>query len=95
MYSVHDCFLKIHGAICMACNTRYMALIFGMHAVYLVFGATGGIGSELSRLLQLQPDAKLILSSRTESKLKELADSIGGGTPMAANVLDPKEVLTS
>ena len=66
-----------------------------MHAVYLVFGATGGIGSELSRLLQAQPDAKLILTSRTESKLKELSDQIGGGIPMAMDVLDPKAVRLS
>lgn len=63
-----------------------------MPAVYLVFGATGGIGSALSKLLQSQPDAKLILSGRTESKLKELSDSIGGGTPMPADVLNPQEV---
>lgn len=61
-------------------------------AVYLVFGATGGIGSALSKLLQSQPDAKLILSGRTESKLKELSESIGGGTPMPADVLNPQEV---
>ena len=60
--------------------------------MYLVFGAAGGIGSELSKLLQSQPDARLILSGRTESKLKELSESIGGGTPMAADVLNAKEV---
>ena len=63
-----------------------------MHAVYLVFGASGGIGSELSRLLQSQPDAKLILSGRNEGKLKELAENIGGGIPLIADVLDAKQV---
>lgn len=44
--------------------------------VYLVFGATGGIGSCLSRRL-LQRGARLVVASRDANRLKVLADELG------------------
>ena len=45
--------------------------------VYVLLGATGGIGSEVAR--QLADDgAQLVLGARTESDVKALADETGG-----------------
>jgi NAD(P)-dependent dehydrogenase (short-subunit alcohol dehydrogenase family) len=45
-------------------------------AVYVVLGATGGIGSALSRRLAAS-DARLLLAARDVGKLEELAASLG------------------
>lgn len=45
-------------------------------AVYVVLGATGGIGSALSRRLAAS-DARLLLAARDVGKLEELADTLG------------------
>ncbi|KAI8476797.1 MAG: hypothetical protein J3K34DRAFT_455630 [Monoraphidium minutum] len=49
--------------------------------VYIVFGATGGIGSALSRRLARHAGATLVLSSHDEARLKETAARLqaGGG----------------
>ena len=44
--------------------------------VYVVLGATGGIGSELSRRLA-EGGAKLVLGARNEEKLETLAEDLG------------------
>jgi NADP-dependent 3-hydroxy acid dehydrogenase YdfG len=49
--------------------------------VYLVFGASGGIGSALSKRLLAQPGATVLLAGRDEAKLQQLVDSLGGGEP--------------
>ena len=46
-------------------------------ATYVVIGATGGIGSEVSRRLAAD-GANLVLGARTESDLHDLADETGG-----------------
>lgn len=48
-------------------------------AVYVVFGASGGIGSALSRRLLAQPGATVVVAGRDEAKLQQLVASIGGG----------------
>ena len=58
------------------------------NAGYVIFGATGGIGSALASRLVQQGGASVMLCGRNEDKLKELADKIGGGTPFVADVLD-------
>lgn len=47
--------------------------------MYLVFGASGGIGSALSKRLLAQPGATVLLAGRDEGKLQQLVDSLGGG----------------
>jgi NAD(P)-dependent dehydrogenase (short-subunit alcohol dehydrogenase family) len=44
---------------------------------YLVFGAAGGIGSELCRYLATQ-EARLVLAGRNEGKLRALAEELHG-----------------
>jgi NADP-dependent 3-hydroxy acid dehydrogenase YdfG len=45
-------------------------------SIYLILGATGGIGSELSRQLAAQ-GAHLMLGARTSEKLEKLANELG------------------
>ncbi|KAG1674835.1 hypothetical protein FOA52_015223 [Chlamydomonas sp. UWO 241] len=63
--------------------------------VYVVFGATGGIGSALAARLAIQPGAKLVLVARDAAKLDTLRGSLPPGadaTALMADVTDAKEV---
>lgn len=51
----------------------------GQQPVYVVLGATGGIGGELCRRLS-ESGAKLVLGARDEEKLESLADGIDAHT---------------
>jgi NAD(P)-dependent dehydrogenase (short-subunit alcohol dehydrogenase family) len=48
-----------------------------MRSVHWILGASGGIGSALSRRLA-GPDSSLVLSARDETRLQALADEAGG-----------------
>ena len=58
--------------------------------VYVVLGATGGIGSELSRRLA-KGGAKLVLGSRTGEKLDSLAEELDA-LPIKLDATKPEEV---
>ena len=59
--------------------------------VHLVVGATGGIGSQLCRLLS-RGDARLALAGRDAARLAALADEVGGSThPLDATSLEEVE----
>lgn len=60
-------------------------------AVYVVFGASGGIGSELCSKLLRQPGASVVLVGRDAAKLDALKGRLGGGEPMVADVVDAKQ----
>ena len=60
-------------------------------AVYVVFGATGGVGSDLVRRLVGQK-AEVVLGARSNDKLEQLKAEIGGGHPSVVDVLDSKQV---
>lgn len=62
--------------------------------MYVVFGATGGIGSALCKRLVAQPGASVVLAGRDAGRLEQLQQSLGGGIPMVADPLDPKQVST-
>ncbi|KAG2444688.1 hypothetical protein HXX76_001432 [Chlamydomonas incerta] len=47
--------------------------------VYVVFGASGGIGAELCSRLAAQPGAQVVLAGRDESKLAVLQGRLPGG----------------
>ncbi len=49
------------------------------HPVYVILGATGGIGSELCKKLS-ERGAHIVAGGRDEKKLEELADSTGAST---------------
>ncbi len=57
--------------------------------IHVVFGATGGIGSELSRTLARR-GSTLILTGRNRDRLAALAREIGG-EPHVVDVLDPEQ----
>ncbi|PSQ67929.1 MAG: NAD(P)-dependent oxidoreductase, partial [Bacteroidetes bacterium QH_1_61_8] len=55
--------------------------------VYVLIGATGGIGSAVAP--RLAGDAQLVLGARTESELKTLAEDTGGDAfPLDATQYD-------
>jgi NADP-dependent 3-hydroxy acid dehydrogenase YdfG len=59
----------------------------------VIFGASGGIGSCLAKRLAAQPGATVVLAGRDQGKLDALAASLGGGgIPLVADPLDPKQV---
>ncbi|EFJ40176.1 hypothetical protein VOLCADRAFT_108315 [Volvox carteri f. nagariensis] len=61
--------------------------------VYVVFGAYGGIGSELCARLAQQPGAVVVAAGRDAAKLEALRGRIGcAGTGMVADVLNPQQV---
>lgn len=61
--------------------------------VYVLIGATGGIGSEVARRLA-DDGAQLILGARTESDLNSLADATGGEAyPLDATNYDEVQAL--
>lgn len=55
--------------------------------VYVVFGATGGIGSELCRRLASQEGARVVLAARDEAKLEALHAQLGAVSHIS--VADP------
>ncbi|WP_071517440.1 SDR family oxidoreductase [Geitlerinema sp. PCC 9228] len=59
--------------------------------VAIVVGATGGIGSSVSRKLA-DAGANVVLSARNNNKLDELASEIPNSLPVAADITDPQQV---
>ncbi|KAG2482917.1 hypothetical protein HYH03_018196 [Edaphochlamys debaryana] len=61
--------------------------------VYVVFGAYGGIGSELCARLARAPDATVVAVGRDAAKLQALRERIGGrGAELVADVTKAQEV---
>jgi len=58
---------------------------------YVLLGGSGGIGSQLCRLLA-GPNTQLVVGSRSEAKLKELASAVPGIETFALDACDPKQV---
>jgi NAD(P)-dependent dehydrogenase (short-subunit alcohol dehydrogenase family) len=65
-------------------------------AVYLIFGASGGIGSCLAKRLAGQSGATVVLAGRDQAKLDELKASLAGAAagvvPLLADPLDSQQV---
>lgn len=61
------------------CTSAVTCIPLYMWAVYVVFGASGGIGSALSKRLLAQPGATVVVAGRDEGKLQQLTASLGGG----------------
>lgn len=59
--------------------------------MYVVFGASGGIGSALSKRLLAQPGSTVVLAGRDEGRLQQLVTSLGGGVPLVGDPLDSKQ----
>jgi len=70
---------KHHPASVCELLKRQIHSNYPFHAVYVVFGASGGIGSALSKRLLAQPGATVVLAGRDEGRLQQLRDSLGGG----------------
>lgn len=61
------------------------------YAVYVIFGATGGIGQDLAKRL-LAANNKVVLAAHDEDKLSKLKEELGGGETKAIDVMDSKQV---
>lgn len=59
--------------------------------MYVVFGATGGIGSALSARLAAQPGSSVVLVGREPGKLDALKARLPGTTQLQADVTDAKQ----
>lgn len=59
-------------------------------AVYVIFGAAGGIGSALAARLLKQADANVVLCGRSQERLDGLVQSLGGGHAFVSDPLQPK-----
>jgi len=55
--------------------------------VYAIFGATGGIGSELARRLAAQPGAHVLAAANTKDSLSALSDEVKDLLAVECNVL--------
>lgn len=60
-------------------------------AVYVIFGATGGIGQDLAKRL-LAANNKVVLAAHDEDKLSKLKEELGGGEIKAIDVMNSKQV---
>ena len=61
---------------------------------YWLVGASEGLGRELAKLLAAE-GARLILSARSEDRLRSLADELGGAEVIPLDVTDLKAVRTA
>lgn len=62
-----------------------------VYAVYVIFGATGGIGQDLAKRL-LAANNKVVLAAHDEDKLSKLKEELGGGETKALDVMNSKQV---
>ncbi len=62
-------------------------------AVYVIFGATGGIGANLAQRL-LAGKSTVILAADQGDKLSKLKEELGGGETKEINVMNSKQVST-
>ena len=60
-------------------------------AVYVIFGATGGIASELAKRL-LAAHSKVVLAAQQGDKLNNLKENLGGGDAKEIDVMNSKQV---
>ena len=59
--------------------------------MYVIFGATGGIGAELAKRL-LAGKSRVILAADQEDKLSKLKEDLGGGETKSVDVLNSNQV---
>lgn len=62
-----------------------------LYAVYVIFGATGGIGQDLAKRL-LAANNKVVLAAHDEDKLSKLKEELGGGETKAIDVMNSEQV---
>lgn len=56
--------------------------------MYVVFGATGGIGAQLSALLAAQPGARVALAGRDQGRLQSVAETLPPSAQVSCHALD-------
>lgn len=61
-------------------------------SVYVIFGATGGIGSDLAKRL-LAADSTVILAADNGDKLSKLKEKLGGGETQEIDVMNSKQII--
>ncbi|GAB4085380.1 SDR family oxidoreductase [Myceligenerans cantabricum] len=63
-------------------------------AVVLVTGASSGIGAATARAAS-HAGAQVVLAARRETRLRALADELGGAIPVRCDVTDPDQVASA
>ena len=87
---------------CISSNfwNRVLCLLLPVHAssvdnsrsaVYVIFGATGGIGADLAKRL-LAGKSTVILAADQGDKLSKLKEELGGGETKEVDVMNSKQV---
>lgn len=87
---------------CISSNfwNRVLYLLLPVHAssvdnsrsaVYVIFGATGGIGADLAKRL-LAGKSTVILAADQGDKLSKLKEELGGGETKEVDVMNSKQV---
>ena len=75
----------------LAASDAVAVLTLAEPAVYVIFGATGGIGSDLAKRL-LAANSTVILAADQKDKLSKLKEELGGGETKTVDVLNSKQV---
>eukprot|EP01024_Parvocaulis_polyphysoides_P027497 TRINITY_DN24923_c0_g2_i1.p1 TRINITY_DN24923_c0_g2~~TRINITY_DN24923_c0_g2_i1.p1 ORF type:complete len:274 (-),score=33.71 TRINITY_DN24923_c0_g2_i1:142-963(-) len=86
------CLLQNVKTVKQAVSFRKFSGIAAKSKVFLVFGATGGIGQQTAQRLTEIADSQIVLSGRSEDKLQEVQQSIPGAQITPADVLDAQQV---
>jgi hypothetical protein len=89
--------LQVSGICLVKCALKCLFDFCAPAAVYLIFGATGGIGSALAQRLAKHEGAALVLAGRNQDKLSALSNSLsakpaGGVSTLVCDVTDSKAV---
>ena len=80
----------------VATHSRSISTSSSESPLYVVYGATGGIGSELCKRLLSREGARVVLAGRDEEKLSTVQSAVGGDASRAVikvvDVLSPDSV---
>ena len=80
-----------HCVPCLLLPVRVSSLDNSCTAVYVIFGATGGIGTDLAKRL-LAGKSTVILAADQGDKLSKLKEELGGGETKEIDVMNSKQV---
>ncbi len=80
-----------YRALCLLLPVRASCVNSPCTAVYVIFGATGGIGADLAKRL-LAGKSTVILAADQGDKLSKLKEELGGGETKEVDVMNSKQV---
>ena len=80
-----------YRALCLLLPVHASSVDNSCTAVYVIFGATGGIGTDLAKRL-LAGKSTVILAADQGDKLSKLKEELGGGETKEIDVMNSKQV---